>query len=762
MKEKTIIALIILSILLFISCKEENDIGTLRLVLETESSKTLQKSVEPQASANRISKYNVSGKGAGGKTFSKDSLSRSITLDGISTGEWEISASAISQGGNIILSGNKTVRFAGGDSKETITLYEKAGKGSAEITVEGLGNLEKPTIQVTLEKIGKNTDVIATTENNKETKASADSDRIKKSEKTITDRDKQKNASKSEDVYFTETYVPKARTNSYSFEIKELDSGCYIMNISLSDDATLISSLAETIRICNNTSSLGIIDFTPLHASSRPSYDDQNNLTAEKKAEIPVSNGRILRFSVSYPLYSPETGSKCTMHLASNEDNVSFQPLTDDIKILWYADGILKQTVSLQKKAQSDAQNNSVQNADYTFSVQDGTHIISCIIINYTNGTCSGTQIKYNGRKTLPKGTANLLSVLYPENKQDIHLSGSSTMGFLPNGKILLLNPSTSTLQILKIQNKKTVLDNNATFSPTNEKYIFLNKAKKLCSSVNSDYFAITDGSASIHILKYDENKNTVSLAKRITDDSEVCYNGVFSPQETTFNNITSLSVCPEKISSGKDDSVILFSDNASDHIYLIQTKKEGVKNESFIRKKQGFSSINAISLCNNKLLYCSNNDLLYTQLEKTNDSDGNYAQSITQRDETDSWFSPENSDCHGAYKCAFLNSENVLAGTRNAIKRLSISSVDSTAEFIGDISVNSSDFALTPNREYLYICSPAGTFHSVATNYAGIFKMLDTFQTNANFKQVSATDDYVVALDTNGLLYLFEISNGE
>ncbi len=206
----------ILLIALLCSCTQESGTGTLRILLHSTSSKT----IAPDESVNRITKYTVRGSGPGGKNFTMDSTSSSVVLEGMPLGSWSLSATACSSKGRELARGSTSVNFSADQETVTLILDAVTGKGSMQIRFEWDSALTGVTVNASLSKAG------------------------------------------SASALREQTFSPQSGVSYCSWTVSDLDEGSYILNTRLYSNSVRNGGATEAVVIAYGEKTTGTIRLT--------------------------------------------------------------------------------------------------------------------------------------------------------------------------------------------------------------------------------------------------------------------------------------------------------------------------------------------------------------------------------------------------------------------------------------------------------------------------------------------------------------------
>ncbi len=277
MKHFSVIIVFAFFILILASCSEQTGSGTLKLTIQTES-----KSIIPPSDAGRIIKYTVTGKGPGNKVFTENSNSKTITVEGIPNGTWELEAHGLSDKGQIIASGQKTISFSGSDSSEIIRIVKTVGKGNLSIQLNWDSDIAKPQLKFFIDNLN-----------------------------TGTSTDYSVNLSSGEEEY-TQTF-------------SNLESGYYLVRTVLYDDGVKKAGSCEAFSIINDYTTEGKLS---LKVNTTDNQEDM-------KLSLPESGADYLNAGLQKMENSLVIDESYKVNLSlSNSMNSN-----DRILIAWYVDG---------------------------------------------------------------------------------------------------------------------------------------------------------------------------------------------------------------------------------------------------------------------------------------------------------------------------------------------------------------------------------------------------------------------------------------
>ncbi len=154
MTKKNLLFLTLLCIMLLLaSCQGENSTASLRVILD---SSTNTRVIVPEDYPLEVVKYQISGTGPGGASFSLTTERTSATLEGLPIGEWELHATGLNENNDMIVEGTTTFTLSQNNTSATIKLNSLIGEGNLHVTVTWDANkVEDPEFEVELTKQGE-------------------------------------------------------------------------------------------------------------------------------------------------------------------------------------------------------------------------------------------------------------------------------------------------------------------------------------------------------------------------------------------------------------------------------------------------------------------------------------------------------------------------------------------------------------------------------------------------------------------------------
>ena len=281
---------VLIIVMLLASCSENPGTTTMKLVLSTkveEGSRTL---LPTDNTLIDVTKYTVCGIGPNGKTFTKSTDSSSVEIEGLTIGEWTVTAKGLNREGTELVSGSSTFRLTSTPTPQTIVLDSLVGTGSFSMVLDwSLCDVANPKMEVFL---------------------------------TGPDMD-------ADEVILDITMNTDAKTATVS---ESLSAGSYKVRAILWDGTTQVAGLVEAVRISNGMTTSGshTFHFNELGPTTLTYFND--------------ATGKPLKGTLS-ATSNPETyldGLQYTFQFAFT-DQASID--TNGLSLEWYYDGNLVQVV---------------------------------------------------------------------------------------------------------------------------------------------------------------------------------------------------------------------------------------------------------------------------------------------------------------------------------------------------------------------------------------------------------------------------------
>ena len=384
----------VLAVLLFlVACSENPGTTTMRLVLSTESCEGSRTLLPTDSTLLDVTRYTVSGTGPNGKTFTKSSDSSSVEIEGLTIGEWTVTAKGLNREGTELVSGTKSFRLTSTATPQTIVLDTLIGTGSFSFSLDwSLCDVANPAMEVYL---------------------------------TGPDM-------RSDEVPLDFTLNTQTKTATIT---ETLSAGSYKVRVLLKDGSQLVAGLVEAVRISNGTSTSGSHTFhfnelgptTLMYFSDATGTPIRGTLSASGNPESFLDG---LQYTYLFSFTEP--------------DNVS----TEGLSLDWYYDGnLVKSETSLTRSGSSLSQvvGNGVHRIDavvynkllgstgsaaYTFTVVPNGEVGEMALVNADAG---------NAIDSLDSST-----IICP-------LPGEKFLVTVPNSaKMYICSVSSNALQVLK------------------------------------------------------------------------------------------------------------------------------------------------------------------------------------------------------------------------------------------------------------------------------------------------------------------------
>ena len=284
MRKSNSLILFVALIALLVSCAENPGTTTMKLVLSTSSDGVSRTLLPSDSTLLDVTKYTISGTGPNGKTFTVNTDNSSVEIEGLTIGEWTVTAKGLNREGTELVSGTSTFKLTATAAPQTIVLNTLIGTGTFSYVLDwSLCDVLNPSMDVFL---------------------------------TGPDMD-------ADEVPLVATLNTSTKTATIS---ESLASGSYKVRVILKDGGQQVAGLVEAVRISNGTSTSGshTFHFSELGPSVLTYFTD--------------ATGTPIRGTLSAE-GNPETfldGIQYTYVFSFNEpENVS----TEGLSIDWYYDG---------------------------------------------------------------------------------------------------------------------------------------------------------------------------------------------------------------------------------------------------------------------------------------------------------------------------------------------------------------------------------------------------------------------------------------
>lgn len=335
---------------LVVSCSENPGTTTMKLILSTSSEEGGRTILPSDSSLMDVTKYTITGTGPNGKTFTRNTDNSSVDIEGLTIGEWTVTAKGLNREGTVLVSGSKTFRLTATAAPQTIVMDTLVGSGTFSYVLDwSLCDVASPSMDVFL---------------------------------TGPDMD-------GDEVALAVTLNTETRTATVS---ETLAAGSYKVRVILKDGSQQVAGLVEAVRISNGTRTSGnhVFHFSELGPSTLMYFRDATG--------TPIKG----TLSASGNPASFLGGSSYTYVFSFSEpEKVNTEGLTID----WYYDGNLAQGgIALDRTGSSytvEVQNGvhridavvynrllgSTGSAAYTFTVVPDGEIGEMALVNESAGS---------------------------------------------------------------------------------------------------------------------------------------------------------------------------------------------------------------------------------------------------------------------------------------------------------------------------------------------------------------------------------------
>jgi len=152
-----VILVIILALFFVVSCDDSSQAtGSLKLILKIGEQSS--RSLLPEDTCLDVTRYVVTGEGPGGKTFSVNSESSAITIEGLNIGKWTITAKGLNNNNLELVKGVVTHEITKNSSPATIILNQLVGNAEFHIEISwASSDIPNPELTVYLKGPDKST-----------------------------------------------------------------------------------------------------------------------------------------------------------------------------------------------------------------------------------------------------------------------------------------------------------------------------------------------------------------------------------------------------------------------------------------------------------------------------------------------------------------------------------------------------------------------------------------------------------------------------
>ena len=286
MKKSISIFFSFLLLICMYSCADEYSSGTMHLYIHSDE---IAKTIKLDDSVSDITKFSVSGIGPGGKTFTVDSTSSSIIIEGLPLGNWEIKANGYNTKGKIIATGSLNFTLSGNQDPQTINLNTISGTGSLQLRYEWNEIMENSTVEIEMY------------------------------------------SNNYHDCYLKKTLVVPPSSSNISVNFTNLPSGYYLLKSKLNNNNVTFGGCVDAVKIINGEKTTGIINFSEEINSDY------------KELYIPYINGSPLTAHIS-GLSKINSTKDLQLELILDKQ---YDPSYNYI-LQWYLDGVLIEETDLK------------------------------------------------------------------------------------------------------------------------------------------------------------------------------------------------------------------------------------------------------------------------------------------------------------------------------------------------------------------------------------------------------------------------------
>lgn len=370
-----------------VSCSQEAGTGTMRILLHSNDGKT-PKTIAPDESVNRITRYTVRGSGPGGKSFTMDSTSSSVILEGMPLGNWSLSATAYSSKGRELARGSTNASLTSDQEPVTVILDPVAGKGSMQIRFEWDSGLTGVSLKASLLAAAG---------------ASGGSDSGTGS------------GTGSNTLVRQQTFSPQSGVSYCSWTVSELDEGSYILSAELMCNSVRTGGAAEAVVIVSGEKTSGTV--------SLASDGTGNSGTSAKLSGL----ADLMASGESHTVTVVPEG----YYAASSAYTVT-----------WYLDG-----VQISLPAALKAEGNSI-----TIVPETGSHTLSAVITDPATGGVTSASGRFTAKPMGEKGCAVYSSVIEHADSGPLYLNANQIVRPFAGSYFLSASPGFGTLQLISFK----------------------------------------------------------------------------------------------------------------------------------------------------------------------------------------------------------------------------------------------------------------------------------------------------------------------
>ncbi len=651
------------------SCESESATMSMRVFLQDSvSSRTLT----PVSVSSDAVKYTVSGNGPGGKTFTVESSNSTLSIDGLAVGQWTIDAVGYNKSGKSVSTGHKTFTLDKDSNSVTVNLERVYGTGSLSVQFDWDGIITEPYLAFTLTGPG-----------------------LDGEEKT-------------------KVFSPGSGKTQFTVELDDLESGCYLMKVILSNGNTEVAGTVEAVKIVNGEVTSGTV--------SMVLASDNSGESSEPSVVTPTGNV----FSCRFEGTSDEvvSGEEISVFLVLDGTfDSSF-----DYVVRWYLDG--NEIAEQQELALSG---NSIK-----FKPASGVHILSAVIYSMQEDSVGSVVWKFTAKADSKPGAAQENSVVTSESAPDVALSSSSIVSALPDGKFLIVTPDAGVLQICTVVSGKMILLN--TCGRVTEGFSWLGDTTAVNSIQSSRVFTVVDAGKNLNLLSINKTSNAVSRVVFLDQPVRVT-------EETPLHTKTYTDILLAKVTADEEETVsIITADRNSQNMFVIKSSPSSVI-------KFGLTYMGAYS------------DM--TDFDRSGTAVGFVVDSTSSVgfSEFDGYILKETpvfpSFSKGKpFRVCMINSDNAIVFGTTGFSRFTRTYGLNWSE-AESVDIPMQDVTVSSDGKYFYTIDYEGNVYSYSTIWGQIVN-IGKIETKINLKSICLSGKDIAVMTEAGSLILYEVAQEE
>lgn len=377
-------------VVLVVSCAENPGTTTMKLILSTSSAEGSRTILPGDSTLMDVTKYSITGTGPNGKTFVRNTDNTSVEIEGLTIGEWTVSAKGMNREGTVLVSGTKTFRLTSTPTPQTVVLDTLVGSGNFSYVLDwSLCDVANPQMDIFLtgpEMTGEEVPLAVT-----------------------------------------------INTDNCTATVSEtLSSGSYKIRVILKDGEAQVAGLVEAVRITNGiqTSGSHVFHFSELGPSTLTYFRDATGTPIKGNMSVSGNPASFLgdcNYTFMFSFTEPE--------------KVNAEGLTID----WYYDGnLLRGSTALSTSGNSIEVNvkngvhrvdavvynkllGSTGSASYTFTVVPDGEIGEMALINSN----AGLAIPMIDEKTIISPLPGNMFLVTNPNSAKMYICSISSGGLL-------------------------------------------------------------------------------------------------------------------------------------------------------------------------------------------------------------------------------------------------------------------------------------------------------------------------------------------